>query len=34
MRPAGTNSQGWPVFMITRDEWVSCQNLSHRSTDF
>ena len=22
MRPAGTNTQGWPVYMITRDEWM------------
>jgi ribosomal-protein-alanine N-acetyltransferase len=21
MRPAGTNTQGWPVYMITREEW-------------
>jgi ribosomal-protein-alanine N-acetyltransferase len=26
MRPAGTNTQGWPVFMISRDKWLSCQN--------
>jgi [ribosomal protein S5]-alanine N-acetyltransferase len=23
MRPAGTNTQGWPVFMITREEWLT-----------
>jgi [ribosomal protein S5]-alanine N-acetyltransferase len=23
MRPAGTNTQGWPVFMITREEWFT-----------
>jgi ribosomal-protein-alanine N-acetyltransferase len=23
MRPAGTNTQGWPVYMITREEWLS-----------
>ncbi|HJV13168.1 MAG TPA: GNAT family N-acetyltransferase [Propionibacteriaceae bacterium] len=23
MRPAGTNSQGWPVFMITREDWLT-----------
>jgi ribosomal-protein-alanine N-acetyltransferase len=22
MRPAGTNTQGWPVYMITREEWL------------
>jgi ribosomal-protein-alanine N-acetyltransferase len=21
MQPAGTNTQGWPVYMITREEW-------------
>src|SRR5512132_4356694 len=26
LRPAGTNTQGWPVFMISRDKWLSCQN--------
>ena len=28
MQPAGTNTQGWPVFMITREEWLAqtCQN--------
>jgi [ribosomal protein S5]-alanine N-acetyltransferase len=23
MQPAGTNTQGWPVFMITREEWLA-----------
>jgi RimJ/RimL family protein N-acetyltransferase len=23
MRPAGTNTQGWPVYMITREEWLA-----------
>jgi RimJ/RimL family protein N-acetyltransferase len=23
LRPAGTNSQGWPVYMITRGEWLA-----------
>ena len=23
MRPAGTNAQGWPVFMITREDWLA-----------
>jgi ribosomal-protein-alanine N-acetyltransferase len=23
MRAAGTNTQGWPVFLITRDEWLT-----------
>jgi RimJ/RimL family protein N-acetyltransferase len=22
MQPAGTNTQGWPVYMITREEWM------------
>jgi ribosomal-protein-alanine N-acetyltransferase len=22
MRPSGTNTQGWPVYMITRGEWL------------
>jgi ribosomal-protein-alanine N-acetyltransferase len=22
MRPAGTNTQGWPVYLITREEWL------------
>jgi RimJ/RimL family protein N-acetyltransferase len=26
MRPTGTNTQGWPVYMITREEWL---NRSH-----
>jgi [ribosomal protein S5]-alanine N-acetyltransferase len=23
MRPAGTNTQGWPVYLITRKEWLA-----------
>ena len=23
MQPAGTNTQGWQVFMITREEWLA-----------
>ena len=28
MRPAGTNTKGWPVYMITREHWLAqtCQN--------
>jgi RimJ/RimL family protein N-acetyltransferase len=22
MRPAGTNTRGWPVYLITRKEWL------------
>ena len=28
MRPAGTNTEGWPVFMITRDEWLTRSGLA------
>ena len=35
MRPSGTNTHGWPVFMITREEWLSCDNsVRPRSTEF
>jgi RimJ/RimL family protein N-acetyltransferase len=23
LRPAGTNTQGWPVYMITREDWLA-----------
>jgi hypothetical protein len=23
LRPAGTNTQGWPVYMITRKDWLA-----------
>jgi len=23
LRPAGTNAQGWPVYMITREDWLA-----------
>ena len=23
MRPAGTNTQGWPVYLITREDWLA-----------
>lgn len=23
MRPAGTNTEGWPVYMITREQWLT-----------
>jgi [ribosomal protein S5]-alanine N-acetyltransferase len=32
MRPAGTNTQGWPVYMITRDEWLQPYEPSRRIT--
>jgi RimJ/RimL family protein N-acetyltransferase len=36
MRPAGTNTQGWPIFMITREQWLRLvrTQLGHRSTGF
>jgi RimJ/RimL family protein N-acetyltransferase len=26
MRPTRTNTEGWPVYLITREEWLTCQN--------
>jgi hypothetical protein len=23
MQPAGTNTQGWPVYLITREAWLT-----------
>jgi hypothetical protein len=23
MRPAGTNTEGWPIYMITREQWLT-----------
>jgi RimJ/RimL family protein N-acetyltransferase len=23
MQPAGTNTQGWPVYLITREDWLA-----------
>ena len=25
MRPAGTNTEGWPVYMITREQWLTLE---------
>jgi len=26
MQPAGTNTQGWPIYVITRSEWLARRN--------
>jgi len=26
MQPAGSNTQGWPVYMMTCEEWVAQRN--------